>query len=69
MGTVLCGEIQQIINLDAETVVIGGKSQIKVAMSVVLNARDNKKIVTIDDKIVNESTSLGAIRIFENDTI
>jgi len=49
--------------------VIGGKSQIKVAMSVVLNARDNKKIVTLDDKIVNESTSLGAIRIFENDTI
>ena len=69
MGTVLCGEIQQIINLDAETVVIGGKSQIKVAMSVVLNARDNKKIVTLDDKIVNKSTSLGAIRIFENDTI
>ncbi len=65
IGTVLCGEIEQIINSDAETVVIGGKAQIKNAMAQILKNRDDKKIISLDTDMVNLSTTLGAIRIFE----
>ena len=66
LGTVLCGELEQIINCDAKTVVIGGKAQIKNATSIILKNRDNRKIISLDDNTVNFSTSLGAIRIYEN---
>lgn len=69
MGTVLCDEIKQIQKADAQAVILGGKAQIKEALSIILRARDNKKIITLDDDTVKTATVLGAIRIFENDII
>ena len=67
IGTVLCSEIEHIIKCDAKTVLLGGKTQIKNAMAEILKNRDNKKIISLDENIVNLSTALGAIRIFEKD--
>ena len=66
IGIVLCGEIEQILNCDVETVVIGGKTQIKNAMAMILAKRSDKKIISLNEDTVNNSTSLGAIRIFEH---
>jgi len=66
LGVILCGEIVQIICDSAKTVVIGGKAQIKDAMKTILEKRDNKKILVLDSETVDYSTSLGAIKIYEN---
>ncbi len=65
LGTILCEEIQQIIKSDAQTVVLGGKTEIKNPMAEILKARDNKKIILLDENEVALSTALGAVRIFE----
>lgn len=65
IGIILCGEIQEIIKSNAETVVIGGKNQLKNAIVILLKNRDSKKIISLDEKNVENSTALGAIRIFE----
>ena len=66
LGTVLCGEIKQIIGNQAKTVVIGGRKQIKNAMAEILKKRDSKKVILIDETAVDMSTSIGAVRIYEN---
>ena len=62
----MSGEIEQILNIDAETVVIGGNEQIKKAMFQILKYISKKKVVALDEDIVNNSTAIGAITIFEN---
>ncbi len=66
LGAVLSGEIMQIIRNKAKTVVLGGKKQIKNAMAEILKKRDNKKVILLDESTVNMSTSIGAVKIFEN---
>ena len=66
MGAVLYGEIDQVIKSNAKTVVLGGKTQIKNAMAEILRNKDDKKIVLLDENTVDNSTSLGMIRIYEN---
>ena len=66
LGAVLHGEMKQIIASDADTVVLGGKKQIRGAMAEILMRRDKKKVILLDDATVNASTAIGAIRIFEN---
>ncbi len=61
----MCDEIREIIKSDCETVVIGGKSQIKNAMSEILKRRTDKIIRVIDDSEVDCSVALGVIRIYE----
>ena len=58
-------EIEQIIKYDAETVVLGGKAQIKNAMAEILKRRDSKKIILLDEKTGELSTTLGAMRILK----
>lgn len=69
LGTVLCGEMEEIIKSDAKTVVIGGRYQIRMAMAEILKSRDKKQIVTLAEEAVTLSTSLGAIRIYESDSV
>lgn len=66
LGTVLSGEIKEIIESTAKTVVLGGRVQIKNAMAEILGKRDNKRVILLDEKTVDASTYLGAIRIYEN---
>ena len=65
MGVILAGEMEQIIKSDAETVALGGKMQIKNAMEIILKNRSDKKVIMIDEKTVNDSTAIGAVRIYE----
>lgn len=65
LGAVLCDEIREIIKSDSKTVVIGGKSQIKNAMSEILKNRTDKEIRVIADSEVDYSVALGIIRIYE----
>ena len=65
LGTVLHGEISEIIEEEAKTVVLGGKKQINNAMAEILKKRDSKKVIILDENTVEMSTSVGAVRIFE----
>ena len=65
LGVVLASEMIEITNNSAQTVVIGGKAQMRNAMAEILEKRSNKRVVRLDEDTVNMSTSLGAIRIFE----
>lgn len=65
MGTVLCDEIQSIIKEDAQTVVLGGRKQIKKAMTLILKEKTDKHIIELDDKTVAHSTSVGMVKIYE----
>ena len=69
MGVILCGEIDNIKNSDAKTVVIGGRAQMKNALASILNERTDKRVITLSEEAVNASTVVGAIRIFENDIL
>lgn len=66
VGTILCGEIEEIVKLKPERIVIGGKKQIKKAMYCILKNASDAEVVCIDDKDVDNCVSLGVIRIFEN---
>jgi len=66
MGIILCNEILNIIKEDAETVVLGGKKQIKKSMALILNKKTNKKVIEIDEKTVDYSTSIGMVKIYEH---
>lgn len=65
IGAVLCGEIEEIEESTAKKVIIGGKAQIKKAIVQILKERGKKEVILLDEKEVNFSTSLGAVRIFE----
>lgn len=65
IGAVLEGEIDFILSLDSEKIIIGGRKQIREAMATLLNANSSKQVITLDDDIVDSSTSLGMIKIFE----
>ena len=68
MGIVLCDEILNIIKENADTVVLGGKEQIKKAMALILKEKTNKNIIELDEKTVDYSTSVGMIKIYEHTT-
>jgi len=64
IGVVICDEIREILKYDEDTVIIGGKSQLKVATGKILQAVSNKRVVVLSDKEVDESVSRGLLKIF-----
>ena len=65
VGILLFGEIDEILKINPERIVIGGRMQIKSAMCHILKNVSSAEIVCVDEKTVDECVSLGAIRIFE----
>jgi len=65
LGAVLLDEIRTIIGSSAETVVIGGKRQIKEAIAYLVGKYLDKRTVVLTDAEVDRSTTLGMIKIFE----
>lgn len=65
VGTVLCDEILNIIKEDAETVVLGGKNQLKKATALIIKEKTDKTIIELDEKTVEYSTSVGMAKIYE----
>lgn len=66
MVVILCDEIANIIKDEAETVVLGGKSQIKKAIALILREKTEKNIIELDEKTVDYSTYVGMVKIYEN---
>lgn len=67
LGSVLSAEIDTIAHSPVKVAVVGGKRQIKMAIAHLLNNFSDKKVVTLSDDTVDASTTLGMIRIFENE--
>lgn len=65
MGIILHDEISNMMKEPTNTVVLGGKAQIKEAMALILKEKTNKNIIELDEKTVDHSTSIGMIKIYE----
>ncbi len=66
LGAVLCDEIRSVLSCEKSTVVIGGQKQFRVAMAKILEKYGSKEIIVLTDEKVKDSTSLGAVRIYES---
>lgn len=65
LGAVLCDEIADILSTTG-TVIVGGRSQIRSATVEILRRISDRRIIELNDREVDESVALGAVRIFEN---
>lgn len=65
LGTVLCDEIKYIINCNSPKITIGGKKQIKEALSVLLKSLCDSEIETLTEEQVQNSNINGIIKIYE----
>ena len=65
IGIALSDEIDAILSSSAESIVIGGKDQLKNATAVLLSRLSDKKISTVPAEAVEKSTFIGAINIYE----
>jgi len=65
IGVVLADEINAVLKVKADKVVIGGRKQIKEAMSVILKAVSDKTVVSLSEDEVDKSSSFGMIKIYE----
>ena len=66
LGTILQGEIDNILSSSAKNIFIGGNNRIKTATAILLSAVSDKRITVISDKDVERSTAVGVIRIYEH---
>ncbi len=67
LGAILSAEIKRIADSKIQTVVIGGKSQLRRATAILLQATTDKVIVSLSDEEVEASVSNGMIRVYEFD--
>ena len=65
MGIILCNEINFVLKENPPKIVIGGKKQIKEAMEVILKKKCNSEIILVSDDMVDSSSSIGMIKVFE----
>lgn len=65
MGIILLGDAEYALNSDAETVVVAGNKALRYALAVILEAKSKARIVTLTGQEVENSVSLGQIRIYE----
>ncbi|MBR5451727.1 MAG: 2-dehydro-3-deoxygalactonokinase [Clostridia bacterium] len=65
LGVMLYNEIQTIISSKVEKVVIGGRSVLKKALAEIISAKSNVSVTIATDLDVMNSTSLGAVKIYE----
>jgi len=63
-GVILCDEIREILRYDAQTVVLGGKKQMREATRAILEQICDKRVVCLDDATVAHSVTNGQLRIY-----
>lgn len=69
MGVILCAEINTVLKMKPKRVTVGGKRQIKEATVMLLKSLCQADIVSVDEQTVDNSSSLGAVKIFEYNSI
>lgn len=65
MGVILQGEISEILRSEPKKIIIGGKKQIKDAMTALLAEKSSAEIISADDKKAEFAAAFGMIKIFE----
>lgn len=65
MGVVLCGEVNYILSKAPRKIVIGGKRQIKDALSLLISKLSSIETVLLSEETVDNSSALGAVKIYE----
>lgn len=65
MGVVLSAEINTVLKMAPKRVTVGGKKQIKEAAVTLLKATTDAEIISVPDSVVNSSSALGIVKIFE----
>ncbi len=65
VGAILQGEMDEIIKAVPETVILGGKKQLREAMKILLLENSTKQIICLAEETVEHSVFEGQIRIYE----
>ena len=65
MGIAFCGEVEKILCSNPRKIIIGGKSELKEALGIILRKNSTAQIVCIDDKKVQISATMGMIKVYE----
>lgn len=65
MGVILCGEVDAVLGINPPKVVIGGKKQLKEALALLIGNKSDCQIASVADDVVDKSSALGMIKIFE----
>ena len=65
LGAILHGEVQYILNSDAEKIVIGGNKFLKEAAFMLLKEYVQCDVMSLSDDVVENAVSLGLVKIFE----
>ncbi|MBE6688336.1 MAG: hypothetical protein E7588_03540 [Ruminococcaceae bacterium] len=65
MGVVLTAEIEALKKYGKDNIIIGGKSQIKYAMSDIIKAVCSLNVTCVSDEAVDSAVALGAVKVFE----
>ncbi|MBQ4087122.1 MAG: 2-dehydro-3-deoxygalactonokinase [Clostridia bacterium] len=65
LGAVLQGEIASILSAKPETVMLGGKQQLRDAMKTLLDAFGTKNVISLTEDEVEKSVFMGQIAVYE----
>lgn len=63
-GVILCDEIREILRSNAETVVLGGKRQMREATAEILTRLGGKRVICLSEETVERSVTRGQLRIY-----
>ena len=61
----MCDEVKAILNSGISKVVIGGNAKLKEATGMLLSEEENMEILIVSEEEVENSSTMGMIRIYE----
>jgi 2-keto-3-deoxy-galactonokinase len=65
IGVCLSNEIKAILDTHISKVVIGGNSKLKEATGILLSEQEHMEVVIVSDEEVENSSTLGMIKVYE----
>ena len=65
VGACLCDEVKAVLDTGISKVVIGGNAKLKEATGMLLSKEENMEIVIVSEDEVENSSTMGMIRIYE----
>ena len=65
IGSALQSEIDNMIGSEAEKIIVGGKSELRRPISILLSEYSDKEITEVEDDITGHAATYGIIRLFE----
>lgn len=65
IGAVLAPEINNIIKSSVDKIIVGGKRQLKIPITILVQLNSNKTVETVPDEIADNATAYGCVRVYE----